>query len=248
LSENILESELFGHVRGAFTDASSDRVGKFEYANGGTLFLDEVGDLGPAVQAKLLRVLQDGEVLPLGAVEPVRVDVRIIAATRRDLEAEMEAGRFRRELYYRLNVIPIHLRPLRERVEDIPALVEAFVRRHSGARPRRFSREALRRLQECAWRGNVHELSNLVQRTLALCDADLIHVADLRLDDAVEGDASDHALELGLAEAARAGLTLRGVEDRYIARVLARTGGKKGEAARLLGIDRKTLYRRNAKD
>jgi len=248
IAESVLEAELFGYAPGAFAGANEAKRGLLARADGGTLFLDEVGDLGPAVQAKLLRVLQDGQILPLGAVEPVRVDVRIIAATRRDLEADVEEGRFRRELYYRLNVIPIHLRPLRERAEDIPALVEAFVRRQSGARPRRFSREALRRLQECAWRGNVRELGNLVQRTLALCDADLIHVCDLRLDGAGESDASDHALELGLAEAARAGLTLRDVEDRYIARVLARTGGKKGEAARLLGIDRKTLYRRNPKD
>src|SRR5258705_2157292 len=175
IPEGLLESELFGHVRGAFTGAIATKRGLFERADGGTLFLDEVGDLAAGLQAKLLRVLQDHEVRPVGSTQTVKVDVRIIAATNRNLEAEMEAARFREDLYYRLNVIPIHLPPLRERPEDIPSLVDAFVHRHSGDRPRRFSRDAISRLQAQPWRGNARELENVVERTLALCDSDLLN-------------------------------------------------------------------------
>jgi DNA-binding NtrC family response regulator len=176
------------------------------------------------------------------------VDARIIAATNRNLEAEMEAGRFREELYYCLNVIPIHLPPLRERSEDVPSLVEAFVRRHSGGRARRFSREAISRLQAQPWRGNARELENVVERTLALCDPDLLNVSDLQLP-LTEGAANaegggERDLRHALAYAARHGITLRQLEDLYIEQMLAVTGGKKGEAARRLGVDRKTLYRR----
>ena len=250
IPEGLLESELFGHVRGAFTGAIATKRGLFERADGGTLFLDEIGDMGAGLQAKLLRVLQDHEVRPVGGTQAVKVDVRIIAATNRDLDVEMEAGRFREDLYYRLNVIPIHLPPLRERPEDIPSLVEAFVRRHSGDRPRRFSREAISRLQAQPWRGNARELENVVERTLALCDADLLNAVrsaarepDRRRRGAAES--SERGLVQALAEAARDGLTLRQLEDLYIEQMLAVTGGKKGEAATRLGIDRKTLYRRD---
>jgi DNA-binding NtrC family response regulator len=249
IPEGLLESELFGHVRGAFTGAIANKRGLFERADGGTLFLDEIGDMGPGLQAKLLRVLQDHEVRPVGSSQAVKVDVRIIAATHRNLEVEMEAGRFREDLFYRLNVIPIHLPPLRERPDDIPSLVDAFVRKHSGNRPRRFSREAIARLQGQPWRGNARELENVIERTLALCDADLLNPSDLALPRGDEGESSDspHArlLDQALGEAARAGVTLRQLEDLYIEQMLAMTGGKKGEAARLLGIDRKTLYRRD---
>jgi len=252
IPEALLESELFGHVRGAFTGAVATKRGLFERADGGTLFLDEVGDMGAGLQAKLLRVLQDHEVRPVGSTQAVKVDVRIIAATNRSLDVEMEAGRFREDLYYRLNVIPIHLPPLRERREDVPALVEAFVRKHSGDRARRFSRDAIASLQSQAWRGNARELENVVERTLALSDADLLNVGDLQLDIvsdepvAVPRDPnSGVGLVQALADAARNGLTLRALEDLYIEQMLLVTGGKKGEAARLLGIDRKTLYRRD---
>jgi DNA-binding NtrC family response regulator len=249
IPEGLLESELFGHVRGAFTGAIATKRGLFERADGGTLFLDEIGDLGAGLQAKLLRVLQDHEVRPVGSTQTVKVDVRMIAATNRNLDVEMEAGRFRDDLYYRLNVIPIHLPPLRERPEDIPALVDAFVRRHSGDRPRRFSREAIARLQAQAWRGNARELENVVERTLALCDSDLLNASDLTLSGPSESGADPAETERTLADvlalAARNGVTLRQLEDLYIEQMLAVTGGKKGEAARLLGIDRKTLYRRD---
>jgi two-component system response regulator AtoC len=248
IPEGLLESELFGHVRGAFTGAIATKRGLFERADGGTLFLDEVGDMGAGLQAKLLRVLQDHEVRPVGSTQAVKVDVRIIAATNRNLDVEMEAGRFREDLYYRLNVIPIHLPPLRERPEDIPSLVDAFLRRHSGDRPRRFSREAVSRLQAQSWRGNARELENVVERTLALCDADLLNASDLPLANALQADAGESSvrgLVQALAEAARDGLTLRQLEDLYIEQMLSLTGGKKGEAATRLGIDRKTLYRRD---
>jgi DNA-binding NtrC family response regulator len=247
IPEGLLESELFGHVRGAFTGAIANKRGLFERADGGTLFLDEIGDIGAGLQAKLLRVLQDHEVRPVGSTQAIKVDVRIIAATNRNLEVEMEAGRFREDLYYRLNVIPIHLPPLRERPEDVPALVDAFARKHSGDRPRRFSRDAVLRLQSQVWRGNARELENVVERTLALSDSDLLNASDLALSHVGDGEPpapSRRVLEQALAEAARDGITLRALEDLYIEQMLALTGGKKGEAARLLGIDRKTLYRR----
>jgi two-component system response regulator HydG len=195
-------------------------------------------------------VLQDHEVHPVGDNQAVKVDVRVVAATNHDLEAEMEAGRFREDLYYRLNVIPIHLPPLRERLEDIPLLIEAFVRRHCDDRPRRFSRDAIRRLQSQPWRGNARELENAVERILALSDSDLLTAADLPLasaaqDDASAGESTQRALLHALAEAARNRLTLRQLEDLYIEQMLVVTGGKKGEAATRLGIDRKTLYRRD---
>jgi DNA-binding NtrC family response regulator len=252
IPENLLESELFGHVRGAFTGAVATRRGLFERADGGTIFLDEIGDMGAGLQAKLLRVLQDHEVRPLGGAQAVKVDVRIIAATHRNLDVEMEAGRFREDLYYRLNVIPIHLPPLRDRLQDVPALVEAFVRKHSGDRARRFSRDAIAQLQSQVWRGNARELENVVERTLALSDADLLNVSDLALDNFCEeplAESRDPSSGVGLvqalADAARNGLTLRALEDLYIEQMLVVTGGKKGEAARMLGIDRKTLYRRD---
>ena len=252
IPEGLLESELFGHVRGAFTGAVATKRGLFERADGGTLFLDEIGDMGSGLQAKLLRVLQDHEVRPVGSTQAVKVDVRIIAATNRNLDVEMEAGRFREDLYYRLNVIPIHLPPLRERPEDVPSLVEAFVRKHSGDRARRFSRDAVARLQSQVWRGNARELENVIERTLAMSDADLLNLSDLPLDEFNDEPISDAresnsgvGLVQALADAARNGLTLRALEDLYIEQMLAITGGKKGEAARLLGIDRKTLYRRD---
>ncbi len=245
IPEGLLESELFGHVRGALPGAIASNRGLFERADGGTLFLDEIGDMGPSLHAKLLRVLQDHEIRPVGGTQPVKVDVRVIAATHRDLAVEMAAGRFRGDLYYRLNVIPIHLRPLRERPTDIPALVEAFARKHGGNRTRRFSRDAIRHLQGCEWRGNARELENVVERTLALSDVDLLNVSDLALDGRVESTAHASSLPRALAEAARAGLELHRLEDLYIEQMLVVTGGKKGEAANRLGIDRKTLYRRD---
>jgi DNA-binding NtrC family response regulator len=242
LPEGLLESELFGHVRGAFTGAHTSKRGLFETANGGTLFLDEIGDMGPALQGKLLRVLQDREIRPVGGNNSVKVDVRIVAATNKDVDKEMEAGRFREDLYYRLNVIPIHIPPLRERPEDVPALVHNFLRRHANGEGRSISPEAMRRLAAQPWRGNARELENFIERALALSEAPEIGVEDLQLGDVAP--ASMASLGANLREAVDASISLRELEERYTDLILEQTGGNKLRAAKILGIDRKTLYRR----
>jgi DNA-binding NtrC family response regulator len=243
IPEGLLESELFGHVRGAFTGAHASKSGLFEKADGGTLFLDEIGDMGPGLQGKLLRVLQDGEIRPVGGTKSVKVDVRIVAATNRDLEAELATGRFREDLYYRLNVIPIHIPPLRERSDDIPALVDYFFRKHSEERRRVISPEALRELCVRPWRGNARELENVIERALALCDEDEIRLEDL--PGSPSGGGSETASAEGLMRsAAEQRLPLRDLSDRYVDHILDLTGGNKVRAARILGVDRKTLYRR----
>ncbi|HZO10096.1 MAG TPA: sigma-54 dependent transcriptional regulator, partial [Myxococcota bacterium] len=208
IPEGLLESELFGHVRGAFTGAHSAKRGLFEKANGGTLFLDEIGDLGLALQGKLLRALQDQEIRPVGATEAVKVDVRIVAATNKDLAAEITAGRFREDLYYRLAVIPIHVPPLRERPEDIPALVDGFVRKHAGGARRVVTQAALDRLAQRPWRGNARELENAIERALALSDAAEIGAAELPLGGAGGEDPADDAEAL-LRRAGEERLSLR---------------------------------------
>jgi DNA-binding NtrC family response regulator len=242
IPEGLLESELFGHVRGAFTGAHATKRGLFEKADGGTLFLDEIGDMGLGLQGKLLRVLQDREIRPVGGTQSVKVDVRIITATNRELRDEMEAGRFRRDLFYRLNVIPIHIPPLRERPEDIDLLVENFVRRHAPGDSRRFAPAAMEALRRGRWEGNARELENVVERAMALCDRPLIDVEDLPLGEN-EGPVGESAEALMRAAVERR-LTLRELEELYIDRVLRLTGGNKVQAARILGINRRTLYRR----
>jgi two-component system, NtrC family, response regulator AtoC len=242
IPEGLLESELFGHVRGAFTGAHASKRGLFEKADGGTLFLDEVGDMGLGLQGKLLRVLQDREIRPVGGTQSLRVDVRIIAATNRDLGAEIAAGRFREDLFYRLDVIPVHIPPLRERAEDIPALVEGFLRRHADGRRRFFSPEAMERLIVHPWRGNARELENVVERALALSDEETLAPEDIPLPGGPAREAPRG--EDFLAAAAAHGMTLHELSERYTEQVLRATGGNKVQAARILGIDRKTLYRR----
>jgi DNA-binding NtrC family response regulator len=242
IPEGLLESELFGHVRGAFTGAHASKRGLFEKADGGTLFLDEIGDMGLGLQGKLLRVLQDREIRAVGGTQSVRVDVRIIAATNRDLEAEIAAGRFREDLFYRLNVIPIHIPPLRERPEDIPALAEAFLRRQPDGRRCYLSAEAMERLQAHPWRGNARELENVLERALALCDAETLGPNDIPLPGA-PAPAAPSGQDF-LAAAAARGMTLHELGERYTEQVLRATNGNKVQAARILGIDRKTLYRR----
>jgi len=243
IPEGLLESELFGHVRGAFTGAHTTKQGLFEKANGGTLFLDEIGDMSLALQGKLLRVLQDREVRAVGGTQVTKVNLRIITATNKDLSAEMEAGNFREDLYYRLNVIPIYIPPLRERPQDVPPLAKAFVAKHCGGRPRTISSSGLQYLAAFPWKGNARELENAIERSLALSDSDEIGVDELRLDSATaEGhDNSPAALTHAAAENR---LTLRELEDRYIEEVMRITDGNKVHAAKILGIDRKTLYRR----
>jgi DNA-binding NtrC family response regulator len=243
MPEGLLESELFGHVRGAFTGAHANKKGLFEEAHGGTLFLDEIGDLPLGLQGKLLRVIQDREVRPVGGNRAIRVDVRIITATNRELRAEIEAGNFRKDLYYRLNVIPIHIPPLRERPEDVPLLAEAFARKHSPDEPRTLSRGAIERLTRCIWEGNARELENVIERTLVLSSSKEIRADELQLVDAGEQESQSPAEGL-LERALDDKLTLRELDDLYTQRILQMTGGNKVQAARILGINRRTLYRR----
>jgi len=243
IPEGLLESELFGHVRGAFTGAHASKRGLFEKANAGTLFLDEIGDMGLPLQGKLLRVLQDREIRPVGGTQSVRVDVRIITATNKDLEREMAAGAFREDLYYRLNVIPIQIPPLRDRPDDVPALVEAFMRRHAEGRRRTISPAALKALRARQWKGNARELENVIERALALIDAAELGVDDLPFYGDEERRAADSGQGL-LRSAEGQRLSLREIENLYISQILELTGGNKVQAARILGIDRKTLYRR----
>jgi two-component system nitrogen regulation response regulator NtrX len=182
IPEELIESELFGHVKGSFTGATKDQVGKFVRADGGTIFLDEIGDMSVKTQAKVLRALQDGEVEPVGAAKTLRVDVRVVAATNKDLRQEIEAGRFREDLYYRLNVVPLHLPPLRERPEDIEALVRHFTEsycRENNYKQKKFAREALETMKRLPWRGNVRELRNAIERLIILTPSDTIGPDDL---------------------------------------------------------------------
>jgi len=242
IPEGLLESELFGHKKGSFTGAAANRKGLFERADGGTLFLDEIGDLPGGLQSKLLRVLQDGEVRPVGSNEAIRVDVRIVAATNKDLRAEIEAGHFRRDLFYRLNVIPIHVPPLRERSEDVGVLARAFVDKHSKGE-RTLSQAAIERLQRCPWEGNARELENVIERSLAISDSQELRLEDIRLS-AEEGVESDFAGDAFLKDAVSRQLTLRELEERYTEEVLSACDGNKTRAAKILGINRRTLYRR----
>ncbi len=194
IPEELIESELFGHEKGSFTGATEKQIGKFEQADRGTIFLDEVGDMSAKTQAKVLRVLQEGEVERLGSARTIKVDVRVIAATNKDLEQEIEKGTFREDLYFRLSVIPIRVPPLRDRREDIPALVRHFVdlfSRENNRKPQRFTPAALDYLQKGRWKGNVRELRNTVERLLIMTPGDTIDVDDLR--DVVRADAKPAA-------------------------------------------------------
>jgi two-component system response regulator AtoC len=236
ISESLMESELFGHAKGSFTGATGARRGLFEEANGGTLFLDEIGDVGPKIQAQLLRALQESEIRRVGESTAVKVDVRVVAATNKDLPAQVKEGKFREDLLYRLDVVHLRLPPLRERREDIPSLVEHFASLHArgGARPV-VAPEAMARLAAYDWPGNVRQLENIVARALALNVTGVLGPQDFPepIGDApkkVAGLAGDMP---SLAELSR----------RYAAYVLQHVGGNKSEAARLLEVDRKTLYK-----
>ena len=242
LAESLLESELFGHVRGAFTGAITARRGLFEMAHRGTVFLDEVGGIGPNLQAKLLRVLELQEIKHVGGNESVQIDVRLIAATNRDLRVEVRDGRFREDLFYRLNVVTIHLPPLRERREDMPALACHFLHKYSktnGKAMRAIAPETMARLEAYPWPGNVRELENVVERGVAVSSHPILLPDDLppylvsTTVLAIEEEAS------GSVEF----LPLEALTRQHIARVLAATGGNKKRAAEILGVDRRTLYR-----
>jgi len=242
LAESLLESELFGHVRGAFTGAVTARRGLFETGHGGTVFLDEVGDIGPNVQAKLLRVLELQEVKPVGGNEPVRIDVRLIAATNKDLQTEVREGRFREDLFYRLNVVSIHLPPLRERREDILVLAQHFLRKYAEANGKGIggiAPEAMARLEAHSWPGNVRELENAIERAVAVSSHPILLPDDLPLHLAPPVAAPVEAGGPGPL----AIQSLDEVTRQHIARVLAATGGNKKRTAEILGVDRRTLYR-----
>jgi two-component system response regulator AtoC len=241
IPEALLESELFGHRRGAFTDAVRDKVGLFEDADGGTLFLDEVGELPLGMQAKLLRVLQESEIRRVGDTSAIKIDVRLIAATLRDLTAEIAAGRFREDLYYRLNVLPLVLPPLRERREDIPALARAFATRHDARHQREvtITDDALALLGAQPWPGNVRELENTIERALVLVDGDQIDAAFLgsvmRVAVAAPVAAPAEDDELSIKKATRT------LEQGLIRRALGATSGNRTNAAKLLEISHRAL-------
>ena len=241
IPETLLESELFGHEKGAFTGAIQERRGRFELAHGGTLFLDEVTDLGPAVQAKLLRVLQEKEFERVGGTRTLKVDVRLISATRKRLEDEVLAGRMREDLFYRLKVITVRLPPLRERKEDILPLAEHFLEKYR--RPLRkevlgLSPEASRCLVAHPWPGNVRELEATIQRAVTLTKRDVLTPEDLSPEDASPAPPADETSPHLLNEA------VREAERRYLQEVLQRVGGQRMRAAQILGISRKTLWKK----
>ncbi len=241
--ENLLESELFGHVRGAFTDAKTARVGLLAQANGGTFFLDEIGDMPVGLQPKLLRALEERVVRPVGGNQDISFDVRIIVATHRDLEALVENGRFREDLYYRINVVHVALPPLRARGGDILLLAQLFLDRcaaHAGKDVRGIGAKAAEKLLCYEWPGNVRELRNVMERAVALTSYDTLSVEDL--PDKIRNHQESHVIVAGNDPSEL--VTLEEVELRYVARVMQAVGGNKSLAAQILGLDRKTLYRK----
>ena len=245
LPENLLESELFGHTKGAFTGAAADKKGFFRSADGGTLFLDEIGEMPPPLQVKLLRALQEHEVTPVGSSAPVKFDARIVCATNKNLEKEVEANRFREDLFYRLNVIEINLPPLRERREDVPLLVKHFVAkvaRQQSAPEKSVSQQALAALVNYSWNGNIRELQNAVERAFILSSEEIDFE---NLPEKIKNGAANFAENVTGTGAQDSGIsTLEEVEKRYILDTLKGAGDDKTEAARVLGIDLSTLYRK----
>jgi len=231
LSENLLESELFGHKKGSFTGAISDKKGLFEIADGGTFFLDEIADISPAIQAKLLRVIQEGEIRRVGDTDALNVNVRIISATNKDLKAEVESGRFREDLFYRLNVITIDLPPLRDRTGDIPLLVRHFLSRFAEKNKmpvKKVSPKAVQALSNYSWPGNVRELENTIERALILAEKDTIDVQDLFIPEAE-----------ALSEKPK---TLKDYEREIVLKVLEDCGGNKTKTSEILGVSLRWLH------
>ena len=244
IPENLLESELFGYEKGAFTGATASKPGKFELADKGTLFLDEIGDVPPAIQVKLLRVLQEREFERLGGTRTVKVDVRLIAATNRDLREALEQGTFREDLYYRLNVVPIDIAPLRQRKEDIPDLVNLFISKFAGdsGKPvESITPEAMQILVNYHWPGNVRELQNIIERACALAKGTVLKVEDIHLD------VRPARVANGAGNFLPEGMTLEQWEDEMIRESLRRANGNKSQAARLLGLSRNALRYRLSK-
>jgi len=245
LSEHILESELFGHVRGAFTDASADRIGKFEFAQGGTLFLDEVGDMPMATQIKLLRVLENSEITRVGSNETIHVNVRILSATNRNLEESIAAGTFRSDLYHRLKVVTITLPRLADRAQDIPLLIEHFMKQFARRHHKKvesMSAAARRRLMSFDWPGNVRQLRNVIESMVVVDFDGVLDVDDLPSELGPAAEIAEESRGNGLASLV--GKPLAELERLFIAETLQQTGGNRESAAELLGIGQRTLYRK----
>jgi DNA-binding NtrC family response regulator len=241
LPENLLESELFGHVKGSFTGAIRDKEGLFKVADGGTFFLDEVGMTSPAIQAKLLRVLEEREITPVGGTVPIKVDVRLITATNADLEQEVKLGNFRADLYYRLHVIPIVIPPLRERKDDIRLLSTYFVKKYCQKmqlQEKSITQEVMNRLLSCKWPGNVRELENTIEHAVLLSRSSQISMEDLP-----QKIKEEKEIDL-VTETPPTAPALETIEKAYIFWVLNQTGWQKSKAASILGIDASTLYRK----
>jgi DNA-binding NtrC family response regulator len=245
--ETLFESELFGHTKGSFTGAYETKHGRFEIADGGTIFFDEIGNIGPGIQAKLLRAIQEKEIVRVGSTTPIKVDVRIIAATNEDLEERVRQGRFREDLYYRLSVVPLHLPPLRERIEDIPLLVDRFIRKHNRRMKKKvasISPEVEQVLTSYGWPGNIRELENTIERAIVLSQDDNIVIDNLMLLGHGPTDAT--ARPSGSTEPPSVPpsrpKTLEEVEKQHIMDVLKTLNGHKSLAAEVLGVDRKTLW------
>ncbi|MCD6087093.1 MAG: sigma-54-dependent Fis family transcriptional regulator [Candidatus Hydrothermae bacterium] len=241
LPEELLESELFGYTKGAFTGATKNKEGLFKAAEGGTILLDEISEASPRIQVKILRALQEKEITPVGSTKTIKVDVRIIASTNADLEKMVAEGRFREDLYYRLNVVYIQLPPLRERKDDIPLLTSHFLKKYTSLYnlpPKKISDETMKILLEYSWPGNVRELENAIERAVILSEGEVIKPADLpeKIRNRFSVKVSD---QVNLS-----GLTLEELERRYILQVLDETGWNKNRAAQILGIDPSTLYRK----
>jgi transcriptional regulator with PAS, ATPase and Fis domain len=240
LPETLLESLLFGHMKGSFTGAFANQEGLFERARGGTIFLDEIGEIPQHLQVKLLRALEAKEILPIGCTMPRRIDVRVLAATNRNLAKEVEAGRFREDLYYRLNVMEIRIPPLSQRLEDIPLLVEHLIQKHNPELKKNFQSaddEAVRVLMSLPWKGNVRELDNVIEHTMILAEGDRIRLKDLPVS-VVEASYGHAAFTFNLKDA------LRQFEKQHIIRVLEQTAQDRKQAAKLLDISLSSLYRK----
>ena len=245
IPESVFEAEMFGHVRGAFTDAKTDRIGRFELADGGTLFLDEIANIPPAQQPKLLRVLEDGELERVGSSRTLKVDVRLVSATNADLAADVARGACRKALLFRLHTVGLRLPPLRERGEDIGALAHAFLARFAKRYQRgalRFAPSALRALEGYAWPGNVRELSHVIERAVLMQDGEILDEAALNLK-----PEATHALAGAAALAASESMSVEAAEEQLVRQALERTGGNIQRAAALLGLSRPSLYRRMEK-
>jgi len=240
LPETLLESLLFGHMKGSFTGAFANQEGLFEKARGGTIFLDEIGEIPQHLQVKLLRALEAKEILPIGSTTPRHIDVRVLAATNRNLQKEVEAGRFREDLYYRLNIMEIHIPPLHERPEDIPLLVDYLIKKHNPELNKNFTGaddEVLRTLMSLPWKGNVRELDNVIEHTMILAEGERITLKDLPASIVTAGDANP-AFTFNLREATRQ------FEKQHIVRVLDQVRQDRKEAAILLDISLSSLYRK----